>query len=202
MAASEPKDVSSDQPRLSWLAVVAFVLGLIPLGVTNVVAIPVAAFAVWRIWRSSGRVTGLAFALAGAIVAFDILAIGAVAWRGGSMAGAPTGRLNQEEAKAVLRSLYISQKSHFALFNKYAWTFGELNWHAPPWSLYTYYMGDDVMGPGVGKRYPLPANVEVPVRDTRFAAAAVANLDKDPTLDVWFADDSHTVKHVIDDTAN
>lgn len=108
-------------------------------------------------------------------------------------------RAKQSEAKNNLVALHASEIAYFAEKNKYVDDFNAIGFAVTGSSqLYYYELGDSSAGtlpPGC------TASTLDNVSDTGFTAVATANIDGDPTCDVWTIDEKKTLLNVTNDVA-
>ena len=100
-------------------------------------------------------------------------------------------RAKQSEAKNNLVAIYTSEMAYFAEKNTYVDNFNAIGFAVTGSSqLYYYELGDSSAGtlpPGC------TASTLDKVSKTGFTAAATANIDGDPTCDVWTIDEKKNV---------
>jgi len=111
-------------------------------------------------------------------------------------------KAKQSEAKVNLYSEIPRAQAEFsARNNRPATSFNELGWKpdsAKP--RYAYFIAGDALQPA-GENYPLPAEVKAGLASGKYAAAAVSNIDRDPTLDVWAITPEKELIKITDDVA-
>lgn len=108
-----------------------------------------------------------------------------------------TARSKQGECKTVLRSIYAAQRAYFEEHQAFAADWQELG-HSPDARRYTYFLSAQVTrGPTAEKAVAVPVDAlpalaggavlgaEGACPDCSLTVACAANLDSDPTLDVW-----------------
>lgn len=108
-------------------------------------------------------------------------------------------RAKQSEAKNNLVAIHTSELAYFAEKNAYIDEFNAIGFAVTGSSqLYFYELGSSSSG-------ILPAGCTAStldhVSDTGFTAVATANIDGDPTCDVWTIDENKTLVNVTNDVA-
>ena len=108
-------------------------------------------------------------------------------------------RAKQSEAKTNLVAIHASEMAYFAENNTYVDDFNAIGFAVTGSSqLYYYELGSSSSGtlpPGC------TASTLDNVSDTGFTAAATANIDGDPTCDVWTIDEKKRLVNVTNDVA-
>ena len=108
-------------------------------------------------------------------------------------------RAKQSEAKTNLVALHTSELAYFAEKNTYVDDFNAIGFAVTGSSqLYYYELGGSSSGtlpPGC------TASTLDKVSATGFTAVATANIDGDPTCDVWTIDETKTLLNVTNDVA-
>jgi len=109
-------------------------------------------------------------------------------------------KAKQVEAQINLQALAISEAGFRAVANRYGATFGEIGFNVTGEDQrYSYFLGQDVLKGGRGPD-KLPDTLDLAlVTENSFVAYAIANLDDDPTLDIWRVDQSRQAVHIKDD---
>ncbi|MBS2027771.1 MAG: DUF4190 domain-containing protein [Deltaproteobacteria bacterium] len=105
-------------------------------------------------------------------------------------------RAKQSEAKTNLRMIYIAEQSYEAEHNKPAENFADLDFRPEAKHRYAYFMHGDVIPASVGF---VPPTFHPQGERSDVLATAVANLDTDPTLDVWIVTTGGEVIQLKDD---
>jgi len=105
----------------------------------------------------------------------------------------------QSEAKINLSAIFTMQAMFQGERDTYAHTFNEMGWEPSGTHAYTYFLGKDEIQAKKGGPYQLPANVKAKVGKEEFLAVAVANIDRDDTLDVWTIDHEKNFENLVDD---
>jgi Tfp pilus assembly protein PilE len=99
-------------------------------------------------------------------------------------------RAAQSEAKMILRQIHTLEQAHFAETNKYAASPGDLcagarfetiGLEVPPTSRYVF---------------------RITVAGSGYTATATANLDSDPTRDIWCVDQTGSITNRSNDAVN
>jgi len=108
-------------------------------------------------------------------------------------------RHKQVEAKTNLSNIYTMQKIYKGANNTYAKTFWRLNFIPAGEGNYSYFMGEDVISASIGGPYQVPEGIESEITRDSYRVVAVANLDVDPTLDVWVIDNENRMRNLVDD---
>ena len=108
-------------------------------------------------------------------------------------------RAKQSEAKTNLVALHTSELAYFAEKNTYVDDFNAIGFAVTGSSqLYYYELGDGSSG-------TLPPGCTASTLDnvsaTGFTAVATANIDGDPTCDIWTIDEKKTLLNVTNDVA-
>ena len=105
----------------------------------------------------------------------------------------------QSEAKQNLGAIYSAQQDYFSKHGYYARTFAEAGWEPKGSIRYSYYMGDDYVGPAVNA-YPAKGLIKgTRVDNGSFQAVAVGNIDNEPTPDIWMIDQDKKLVNPVDD---
>ena len=108
-------------------------------------------------------------------------------------------RAKQSEAKTNLVAIHTSEMAYFAEKNSYIDDFNAIGFAVTGSSqLYYYELGSSSFGtllPGC------TASTLDNVSDTGFTAVANANIDGDPSCDVWTIDENKTLLNVTNDVA-
>jgi len=108
-------------------------------------------------------------------------------------------KAKQSEAKSNLSAIFNMQMAFHGDKDTYAHTFNEMGWEPEGTHAYTYFLDKDEIQAKKGGPYQLPANVKAKVGKEEFLAVAVANIDRDDTLDVWAIDQSKVLQNLVDD---
>jgi type IV pilus assembly protein PilA len=109
-----------------------------------------------------------------------------------------SGRSKMAECKSVLRGIYQAEKTYFDEKKTYSTNFNELGF-SPDARRYTYFISPETSkAPSLKEEQrPVPIDelpalaggavvgIEGECPECTFTAACAANLDSDPTLDVW-----------------
>lgn len=102
------------------------------------------------------------------------------------------GRPKAYECKVVLRDILWAQRGYLEQHQRWATTFQELGFKPEKNTRYTYFIGPDERLLPDPAKVPHPTRLELPrlsrelgVSSEGFAAACAADLDGDPTLDIW-----------------
>jgi len=108
-------------------------------------------------------------------------------------------RAKQSEAKTNLAAIHASEMAYFAEKNAYVDDFNAIGFSVTGSSqLYYYELGKSSSG-------TLPSGCTASTLDkvskTGFTAVATANIDGDPTCDVWTIDEKKTLVNVTNDVA-
>lgn len=108
-------------------------------------------------------------------------------------------RAKQSEAKTNLVAIHASEMAYFAEKNEYGDDFNKIGFAITGSSqLYYYELGGNSLGtlpPGC-----TASTLDV-VSETGFTAVATANIDGDPTCDVWTIDENKTLRNDKNDVA-
>ncbi len=109
-------------------------------------------------------------------------------------------RAKQSEAKTNLVAIHTSETAYFAEHNVYVDDFNQIGFAVTGSSqLYYYELGNSSYG-------TLPSGCTAStldvVSETGFTAVATANIDGDPTCDVWTIDENKTLVNVTNDVAS
>ena len=105
-----------------------------------------------------------------------------------------------DDLRALLRTerMFRADNDTYGTFKEFRFT--------PRQGKYTLYLGPDdyIAAKRDGEKVvdPLPAGIVAAVSESAFTAVAVANLDGDPSLDVWTINDHGAITHVMDDIDN
>jgi hypothetical protein len=110
-------------------------------------------------------------------------------------------KAKQIEAQLNMDAIGIAQMGFKTIQSRYGNTFAEIGFSltGEEQQRYSYFLGDDVLK---GARGPakLPEGMgPATVTESGYTVYAIANLDDDPTLDVWVTDQSRVVRHTSDD---
>ncbi len=209
MAGSAGPGISGS--KTSGLAIASLVLGILSLGVgfmtfglLGLLSLSLGARSLSKIKKSQGALTGRGLAIAGiATGSASLLLLVLIVLVALPDFWASNARTKQSEAKANLMAIHTAELSYSVDFGQYGKTFSELKWTPEKNSTYTYFLSpEESLQPASGGPYQLPAAVSAFVRDDKFQAAAVGNIDRDATLDVWTINESKELTHVIDDYDN
>jgi type IV pilus assembly protein PilA len=178
------------------LAIVAFVLSLIPFCLINIVGLGLGVKALSDIKKRPEELGGHGLALAAIIIGGLWTAISVV----GILAAIAIpnfikfqARSKQSEAKIQLRAVHTAALAA-SESGEAATTFAALHVSAEPRRRYTYFFADDVLPSTLGGPYSLPDRLP---EDWR--AVAVGNVDNDATLDVWVLAPDGTVTNEVND---
>lgn len=185
------------------LAIVAFVLALIPLCLIHVVGLILGCVAWSQISNRPRELTGKGFAVAAVLIGSFwtlLMVVGVFAAIAIPSFLKYQTRAKQTEARAELTSLRAAESAYQTEKGTYG-SFSDVNWK--PGSekrYYSYYLGAESVPATVGEPSPLPDGVVTSFDKEGFKAAAVGNLDSDPALDVWIIDASGALQNLVDDT--
>ena len=112
----------------------------------------------------------------------------------------------QSEARTSLAAIATAQRAYHAEHGTYADTFPELKWTPEKIRHYAFFCGRDLVLNNSGElihqrpdgNWPLP--VQPMASPKHFVCLALANLDNDPFIDVWAANDVGQIENLRDDT--
>lgn len=205
-AAPQAPAVSSPPPaeaKLSGLAIAAFVTSLLPVCMIHLVGLILGIVAWVQISNRPRELKGRGFAIAAVVIGslwLVIAVVGVIAAVAIPSFLGYQSRALQSEAQNNLRAIYTAESAHFAEHGRYADSFTALEWRpAELERRYTYFLGEDVLAPSGESAPALPPDVATFANRDGFQAAAVGNIDADPTLDVWVIGDDGWTDHVVDD---
>jgi type IV pilus assembly protein PilA len=191
------------EPQLSGLAIAGFVMSLLPFCMINLVGLVLGAVAWAQINSRPRELRGKGLAVAAVVIGSLWLVIAVVGVLAAIAIPSFLGyesRARQSEAKNNLRAIYTAESAHFAEHGSYADSFEALEWRPSGGGRrYTYFLGEDVLPPPGEPAAALPFDVATFANRDGFQAAAVGNIDGDPTLDVWVIGDDGWTDHVVDD---
>ncbi len=191
--------VQATQLKTSSLAIVGFILSIIPLACINLVGVILGVIALVRISDKPNELKGKGLAIAAIVVGIMWMVVAILAAIAIPNFMKFQARAKQSEAKANLVAIYTAEQTKHAEDGAYVGRFTQLNWRPETGARYTYYIGQDSVSAG-GTAQPLPGEVETYVRKDGFRAVAVANIDGDDTLDVWVIDEKHDLQNLSNDS--
>jgi type IV pilus assembly protein PilA len=93
-------------------------------------------------------------------------------------------RAKQAECKSQLRSIYTSQRAHFAEKDRFTENADDLDFRPPVPARYAYVFSVAAAETAQGQ-WVTPPGVTGHCPDCNFTAGCVGNLDDDPELDTW-----------------
>ncbi len=109
-------------------------------------------------------------------------------------------KAKQTEAKNNLVAIHTWEMAYFAEYNGYVDDFNAIGFSVTGTSQRYYYE----LGKASSGNLPpgCPASTLDNVTSNGFMAVAIANIDGDPTCDVWTIDDQKTLTNVINDVSS
>ncbi len=194
---------SAELPRASGLAIAAFVMSLIPFCMIHLVGLILGIVAWSQISGRPQELRGKGLAIAAVAIGSFWLVVAVVGVIAAiaipSFVGFQT-TSRQAEARTNLRAIYDAEAAYHAEHGRYAASFAALDWRPEGVTRYTFFLGDEAVPPPATEPAALPPDVATYANRDGFQAAAVGNVDDDPTLDVWVIGDDGWLDNVVDDT--
>lgn len=186
-------------PRTSGLAVAGFVLAFVPC--VGLVGVILSIVALVTLSNRPQVLKGQGLAIAGIVIGVLWNVVGVVAAIAVPNYLRFIMRAKQTEAKSSLKSIYLSARTDFADSGRLGTSLDDIGWLPVGATRYTYYYGDSRVEPDLAPPEPLPPEVDTYVRPDlgEFRAVAVANLDSDPSLDVWAITDADDLTNILND---
>jgi type II secretory pathway pseudopilin PulG len=190
------------EPKTSALAIAGFVMSLLPFCMIHLVGLILGAVAWAQINNRPQELKGKGLAIAAVAIGslwLVIVVVGIIAAIAIPSFLGYQAKAHQAEARSNLNAIHSAEKAYFAEHERYADSFDTLEWR-PLDDNYTYYLGDGVIAPAGKRPEPLPSDVATFANREGFQAAAVGNIDEDPTLDVWVIGDDGWADNIVDDS--
>jgi len=201
---ASPAEISAE-PKTSGLAIAGFVMSLLPFCMIHLVGLILGAVAWAQINNRPHELKGKGLAIAAVVIGSFWLVIAVVGVIAAIAIPSFLGyqaKSRQAEVRSNLNAIHTAETAYFAEHERYADSFETLEWRPFDDSSirYTYHLGDSVIPPAGARPEPLPLDVATFANREGFQAAAVGNIDEDPTLDVWVIGDDGWADNVVDDS--
>jgi len=199
MTVPETAAPATPEKRTSRLAIVALVLAIFPVCL-NLIGVILGIIAAVRISKRKDTQTGMGLAIAAIGVGLAWVPVGGIL----SAIAIPNfiryeAKAKQSEAKANLKGLYTGIQAAKLETGAYTDDFEVIGFSPEAGTRYSYYFGSSTVEATRGEVAPLPPELATGVFADDFIAAAVGNIDSDPTLDVWVIDASGDLQNHTDD---
>lgn len=183
--------------RTSKLAVLAFMVSIVPLFVIDFLGIFIGLIAVDQINKRPLELKGRGWAIA-AIMIGSLMAY--LAFMIFSMRSEMRFHLFSE-AKSNLGAIQVAEKTYYEEHHVYADSFQAITWNPEGKNRYAYILpgetiynlrGDTITG-------QLPAGIAPAAGPNSFTALAIGNLDQDDTLEIWAINEKKELRNLVQD---
>ncbi len=184
------------------------ILGVCSGGILGIVGMVVGFIALSSINKSGGRLGGKGLAIGGIAVGGVSIFVGLFVMGIVAAISIPSflkyqGKAKQAVARTEINDFHLAQQRYYLSYNEYADSFDTLGWFPRNDTSYAYFLGQDEIQPIAGGPYDLPRDVYTWVEKHDWQIIAVANIDSDPTLDIWMMNsDKGEVECLLDDSVN